>query len=331
MTAPDSAACWPVADSLNGAPPPGCPRCRYLGFAALFAASDRLYRTTERRFHVAECNRCGLLRLEPQPSIQELREFYPDTYWWEPEESAVGWLEGLYRSLVLGDHVRFVRPGLDEAGRALDVGCGGGSFLAALRRRGTLVVGLDSSARAAAIAWRHNGVPAVTAALEQAPFVPESFAVITMFHVLEHLHQPQVTLRAAHRLLAPAGRLYVQVPNAACWQFLLLGERWSGIDLPRHLIHFRAEDLEDLLASCGFHVLRRKFFSLRDNPAGLATSLAPALEPMARRVRGTRESLPSRLLRHLAYLALVAAALPFTALEAAAGAGSTVLLEAAKQ
>ena len=89
-----------------------------------------------------------------------------------------------------------------------------------------------------------------------------------MFHVLEHLYDPASYLDAAHQLLRPDGRLIIQVPNAACWQFLLLGERWNGIDVPRHLIDFRLSDVDSLLDSCGFEVLRHKHFSLRDNPAG---------------------------------------------------------------
>jgi hypothetical protein len=152
-----------------------------------------------------------------------------------------------------------------------------------------------------------------------------------MFHVLEHLEDPMTYLNAARELLRPQGRLIVQVPNAACWQFLLLGENWSGIDVPRHLLDFRSRDLEALLSFCGFEVLRRKYFSLRDNPAGLATSLAPWLDPMARRVRRLKESPASKLAKDLLYLALVVAALPFTVVEAACRAGSTVMIEARKR
>jgi hypothetical protein len=77
-----------------------------------------------------------------------------------------------------------------------------------------------------------------------------------------------------------------------------------------------------------FAVVRRSYFSLRDNPAGLATSLAPGLDPMARRVRKVPEGTASRLAKDLAHFALVAAALPFTLAEAALGAGSTVMMEA---
>jgi hypothetical protein len=129
----------------------------------------------------------------------------------------------------------------------------------------------------------------------------------------------------------PDGRLILQVPNAACWPFLLLGDRWNGIDVPRHLINFRLSDLDGLLDHCGFEVLRHKHFSLRDNPAGLATSLAPMLDPMARRLRGVAETTRARLWKDLLYVALVGASLPFTLLEAACRAGSTIMVEARKK
>jgi hypothetical protein len=122
----------------------------------------------------------------------------------------------------------------------------------------------------------------------------------------------------------------VQVPNAASWQYRLLGPAWNGMDVPRHLFDFRVRDLEKLLRCCGFQVSRRKYFSLRDNPAGLASSMAPALDPMARRMRARKETPKARLALDLAYFALVLASLPFTLAEAACRAGSTIMIEARK-
>jgi SAM-dependent methyltransferase len=218
-----------------------------------------------------------------------------------------------------------------EKGPVLDVGCGGGLFLRMLAERGWPVLGLDFSLDAAAVAWRSNGVPVICGTLSRPPLPGASCAGITMFHVLEHLYDPVAYLEAARELLMPDGRLVVQVPNAACWQCLLLGENWAGIDVPRHLINFRARDLEILLDRCGFQVLRTKYFSLRDNPAGLATSLAPGLDPMARRIRRVPESSRRKLVKDLAYLGLVLASLPFTMIEAACRSGSTVMIEARKK
>jgi SAM-dependent methyltransferase len=197
-----------------------------------------------------------------------------------------------------------------------------------MRERGFRVVGLDFSREAAATAWRRQQAPAVCGDLARAPLGAGSCAGIAMFHVLEHLSDPRGYLTAARQLLAADGRLVVQVPNAACWQFRLLGRRWNGLDVPRHLFDYRDRHVERLLEECGFEVLRRKYFSWRDNPAGLASSVAPGLDPMARRVRGVTESGGARLAKDLIYLALVAAAVGPTLVEAAFGAGSTVMIEA---
>jgi SAM-dependent methyltransferase len=311
-----------------------CLVCGSENAARLFDASDRLYHTTTREFSVVRCGGCGLVRLDPQPSPAELRRYYPDNYWFAPDSSAASRMEEAYRRLVLRDHVRFVTHALANVaapGPLLDIGCGGGLFLGLMRRRGFRVVGLDFSAEAAAIAWRRQQAPAVCGMLEQSPLRPASFAAVTMFHVLEHLYDPRAYLAGVRELLKPGGRLIIQVPNASCWQFRLLGRSWNGVDVPRHLFDFRARDVELLLETADFEVVRRKYFSLRDNPAGLASSLAPSLDPMARRVRRIVESPSARLAKDLTYFAITVAALPFTALEAACRAGSTVMIEARKR
>jgi len=300
----------------------------------LFRQTDRLYGTTDKQFGIVRCEQCRLIRLDPQPAAEELGRYYPSQYWFAPDRTLVSRLEESYRRIVLSGHVRFVARALRASparGPLLDVGCGGGLFLAMMRRRGFRVVGLDSSREAAAVAWRQHRVPAVVADLQDAPFRPGSFAGIAMSHVLEHLPDPCVYLSAAHRLLAPQGRLVIFVPNAASLQFALLGKRWNGLDVPRHLFDYRDRDIERILETMGFSVVRRSYFSLRDNPAGLATSLAPGLDPMARRVRNVPEGAAARLAKDLAHFALAAAAAPFTLLEAAFKAGSTVMMEARRR
>jgi SAM-dependent methyltransferase len=274
------------------------------------------------------------MRLSPQPSPGELSRYYPAHYWYAPDGTLAARLEESYRRLVLRDHIRFVTRALaarGDTGPVLDVGCGGGLFPRMLRERGMPAIGLDVSPEAAAVAWNTNRVPVICGDLSHAPLPSGSCAAITMFHVLEHLYDPRVYLQSARALLKSNGRLIVQVPNAACWQFRLLGRRWTGVDVPRHLTDFRACDLEALLNAAGFEVLRRKYFSWRDNPAGLASSIAPALDPMARCVRGIRETPRMKLMKDLVYFSLLAAGAPFTLLEAACRAGSTIMLEARKR
>jgi len=274
------------------------------------------------------------MRLFPMPSASELARYYPSGYWFAPAADRASQIEEMYRRLVLSDHVRFVEGAIASAASKstlLDVGCGGGLFLRLLRERGHKVMGLDFSQKAAHSTWSINRVPATCATLARAPFPPERFSVVTMFHVLEHLFDPGGYLEAAHQLLEPNGRLVVQVPNAASWQFLLFGQNWNGIDIPRHLIDFKEKDLVALLESCGFEVVRKKYFSLRDNPAGMASSIAVSLDPMGRRVRKVAESPGVRLFKDGVYFALMLACLPFTLIEAACRAGSTIMIEAKKK
>jgi SAM-dependent methyltransferase len=326
-----------MADSLAAAgseQDSRCPACQSPDSRALFEATDRLYRTTDRNFRIIECRRCRLIRLSPQPDVRELRAYYPDNYWFTPEAETVDHLEELYRRIVLRDHLNFVRRALRSSqadGPILDVGCGGGLFLKMLAERGYRVAGLDFSPGAARLAWKSNGVPVACGTLSNAPLASNSCSAVTMFHVLEHVNDPHAYLDEARRLLKPEGRVILQVPNAACWQFLLLGKNWSGLDVPRHLWNFRPPNLDLLLERSGFEIVRRKYFSLRDNPAGLATSLAPWLDPMARRIRRVSESGLIRLCKNLTYFCLVLACLPFAVLEAACRAGSTVMVEARRK
>jgi SAM-dependent methyltransferase len=313
-----------------------CPACGNKGAKPLARGTDRLYGTTAKEFQVVECRTCKLIRLFPWPEPAELARYYPDDYWFVPEGSTVSLLEETYRRFVLRDHVHFAQGALKHAaagtkGKVLDVGCGGGLFLRMLAERGHSVVGLDFSVSAAAAAWRQNSVPAICGNLAEPPLPASSFDLVTMYHVLEHLYDPAGYLDIAHKLLKPDGRLIVQVPNAACWQFLLMGEMWSGIDIPRHLFDFRDKDVETLLEHCGFEVVRRKYFSLRDNPAGVVSSLAPWLDPMARRIRKTPETERQRLMKDLLYLGFTVMALPLTVVEAACRAGANIMFEARKK
>lgn len=275
---------------------------------------DRLYRTTQETFTLVRCGNCGLVRLNPRPA--GMAAHYPQQYWHEASE-----LENFYRRLVLRDHVRFAL-GACRAGRALDVGCGTGLFARMLREAsgGAIEVsGIDASARAAEVAGLRNGIAAAVGDLTSAPLAAASQDLVTMFHLLEHVVSPGEVLDAARRLLAPGGKLVVQVPNLDSWQYNLLGARWVGLDAPRHLYDFRFADLKRLMTQHGFRIVRVKHFSWRDNAAALATSLAPRLEPVAN---------GGGLARGLAYAALLAMALPFAALESAFGCGASVMVEA---
>jgi len=311
-----------------------CVACGSREMHTLFHTTDRLFKTTDKSFVVVECQRCRLIRLYPTPKPEELASYYPSDYWHNDQGGRITAIEEFYRRLVSLDHIHFLEGAIQGAGGkglVMDVGCGGALLMRLLRERGHKVLGSDFSLAAASIAWGQNGVPAFCGTLTQAPLRDESVSVLSMFHVLEHLYKPGEYLLAAHRLLKPDGRLVIQVPNAASWQFLIFGENWNGVDVPRHIHNFRLSDLNVLLDKCGFEPVKTKHFSLRDNPAGFSISLAPGLDPMARRVRKIVETPAERFLKNLMHFSLMLIALPFSIVEAMCRAGSTVMVEARKK
>ena len=297
--------------------PAECALCGQTEARILYSGTDRLYQTTGDIFNVVSCTRCGMSRLDPPPADPRL--LYPQQYWLQSGTAA------RYRRLVLRHHLRFVIQALGAGRRVLDAGSGGGLLAAMLREKGVQAVALDISPAAASLAAR-QGSAAVAADFASAPFASASWDLIAMFHVLEHVPDPRAHLATAHRLLAKAARLVVAVPAFDSLQRRFFGTRWNGLDIPRHLHHFRESDLRALLVQSGFGVLRVSRFSWRDSPAGLATTLFPSLDPMSRIARKLRPN-PAALGM---YAALTALAAPFALLEAGLGCGSVVMMEAAR-
>src|SRR5207244_8297664 len=118
------------------------------------------------------------------------------------------------------------------------------------------VTGLDFSAEAAAIAKAENGVDVAVGTLEEAHFPAESFDVVTLFHVMEHVTNPRLVLAQVSRVLKPNGVAILQVPNIESWQFKIFGARWYGLDIPRHVIDYSRNSMLKLLADSGFVVNR---------------------------------------------------------------------------
>src|SRR5205823_1209681 len=206
-------------------------------------------------FAVAQCQSCGLCFTNPRPSRQSITSFYPDSY--RPHQtpdarrrrprpvSPGSWARPRNERLALPWH---------GEGRLLDFGCGGGSYLERMARQGWRVTGVDASPAAVNRIRNDLGLNAHVGSLPHARLHAESFDVVTMWHSLEHVHDPLDVLRQARRLLAPGGKLVVAVPNIDSLPFRWFGHAWYGLDLPRHLTHFSAWTLKLMLQRAGFGV-----------------------------------------------------------------------------
>ena len=314
-----------------------CPVCLNPVTAPALVGTDFLFESTSKTFTLYSCEACRCLFLHPMPDSREIERFYPADYWWNARRSGgLKKLESVYRKLALRDHVAFITKAAgNRSVDVLDVGCGSGTLLGLLKHRGFRVTGLDFSAEAAAIAKAENGVDVAVGTLEEAHFPAESFDVVTLFHVMEHVTTPRQVLAEVSRVLKPNGVAILQVPNIESWQFKIFGARWYGLDIPRHVIDYSRNSMLKLLADSGFVVNRIRHFNLRDNGPALVSSVFPSLDPVSRSVRHRKrnndESRPVEWFRHLTYLLLVTCAYPVVLLESAFGCGATIMIEAKKK
>jgi len=220
---------------------------------------------------VVICTRCGLGRFYPMPCPDRLRALYPDEYYGEPGQKFHPLIEWLVRA-VGERHISFLSRELAAGARILDVGCGRGVTLGALAEQGFTVHGFEISAEAARGADPRVEIR-IAQNLKEAEYRASSFDQVIIWHVLEHLDDPAGTLREAHRLLKPGGRLIVAVPNLSSLQARCSGAAWFHLDLPRHVYHFPLPALRELLTLTGFQVRSVHHFSLRQNPFGWIQSL----------------------------------------------------------
>jgi SAM-dependent methyltransferase len=154
----------------------------------------------------------------------------------------------------------------------LDVGCGNGGFLVQMKQMGFVVEGTEWSAQSAARVANEAGITIHVGDLLSLNLPEQSFDLITLWHVFEHLRDPHSTLQAIHRLLKPGGRLIMSMPNAESWQARRFGPHWFHHDPPRHLFAFGVQSLKNLLERDGFEIERISRWSLEQNPYGFVQS-----------------------------------------------------------
>jgi SAM-dependent methyltransferase len=273
-------------------------------------------------FPVVRCAICGLVYLCPRPASSALHAFYPDAYYpleATPPAQARAVAAGLFRRVQA-----WVQGQGRGTVRLLDVGCGTGVFLDLAQQAGWHVRGIEPGVAACAYARARFGLEVHCATLESAPLPPESFDVVTMWHVLEHLPHPLGGLRRVHQALASGGLLLIGVPNFASLEARLFGRRWYSLDAPRHLYHFTPATLSAIVSAAGLRPVRLVHSS---GTAGLVYSVMGDLTGLSLRLRG-------RPLAERTYTRLVAlldrVVRPLCALAAAAGRGGALELYAVK-
>lgn len=218
------------------------------------------------QFQMVQCADCGLLYQNPRPPLHDIDRYYPDSYGsYQSATQGLRTRRGLLRKVIeRGMRKRCVlldssvRP-RDHRRKVLDVGCASGLFLEAmLTYTDWDAEGVELNHAAATATAQRLGIPVFAGPLETAHFPDASFDAVTMWDVLEHLHDPLAGLREVRRILRPGGALFVRVPNADSYVRRLAGRYWVGYDLPRHMTVFAPRTVLRALAQTGFdHPLHR--------------------------------------------------------------------------
>ncbi len=197
----------------------------------------------------------GLLRTDPVPA--NLSAYYQSDAYISHTDHRKTLFEKLYQGfkvLNLAGKIKLLNRLMPGKGSLLDFGSGTGDFLFATHRAGWKTFGVEPNVDALSRA-RQKGVRA-EADLEALP--GESFDVITLWHVLEHLPEPGNMVRRLGNRLSGHGFMIVAVPNYRSFDAKYYGSFWAAYDTPRHLWHFTKPSLEALFKEKGFELIREK-------------------------------------------------------------------------
>jgi SAM-dependent methyltransferase len=160
-----------------------------------------------------------------------------------PLDKAMAWTLGCLPGMLQGASMQVLGLHASERGRVLDIGCGNGTLLARLRSLGWDAVGHEMDPISARFARDHFGLKVSEGLLAEACFVPESFDVVTLSHVIEHVHFPENLVLQCRALLKPGGKLIILTPNTDGLGHRHFRESWRGLEPPRHIYCFNPRTL----------------------------------------------------------------------------------------
>lgn len=304
----------------------------------LFGARDYI---SGDRFKIDLCENCGIAFTRPAPTASELARYYPAAYYRGEGRRFPALVEYVQRSLY-GRRARQVHQAHGGKGKVLDIGCGPGFLLREFRALGWDVQGTEFSEESAAHARNLLKLPISVGDIVELNFDASSYDAIVMWHVLEHMRDPQRTIAEVARLLRPGGLFMCALPNFGSVEAQLTEDKWFHLDVPRHLHHFTENALTTLLALHQFTLIRASFFALEYdyfsftqsflNTMGLRHNLLyNVLRGAQAKVLSAKAPFWEKLASVLLATPVGLLSVPFTTLAALMGRGATVTICARKQ
>jgi SAM-dependent methyltransferase len=236
-----------------------CPICG--GSEIMQALTAKDYTVSQKEFSIYHCNSCSVRFTQDIPSEDEIGAYYASADYVSHSDTKKGIVNKLYhwvrrRTLVSKRKMAQRFTGLPK-GKVLDIGCGTGAYLHEMERSGWQVTGLEPDINARIKAQELYSIdPQEPSALYQLD--EKTYDVISMWHVLEHVHDLQGYLQKISSLLSANGKLFIAVPNYTSKDAAVYKEFWAAWDVPRHLYHFSPGSMEILLKKFDLKIIAYK-------------------------------------------------------------------------
>lgn len=287
-----------------------CPLCESKDITIYCKNTDFLFEIAKEKFTLKKCLNCSLIFIDRSFTNEELSTFYPPNYWSSSSGKNGNNLENLYRKLVLLHHILYIKKFLKKGDFILDIGCGDGIFLNQLNKKNIYkAFGLEGFNKNV----REENFKLISKKIEESLNLDLKFDVITAFHVLEHLKNPDTLLKKVKELLKPSGKFVFQIPNTNSIQAKIFKCNWTGIDIPRHLMNFNDKNIKILLDKFDLEIERVCYFSLRDSSPSIVCSIFPKLNPVYLNIKGKKGFI--HFIKKILFLLLTILFEPFAFLE----------------
>ena len=271
----------PIRENLVETAVGSCRLCGSNRYRPLFSA-DNIRRKAKRFFSLVECADCGFKYFNPSPTEDSLRYYYEDYMAHVPER--INFLEKLY--------YRFFRnpKGVKHPGKLLDIGCGNGKYLDFMRSQGWDVAGVDWG-RGCEFPSRVLKIPVYDGHIWDHRLPDQSFDLITLWFVIEHIWDPMRLMAECRRILKPGGQIIVSTLNSESIEGKLFKRYWWHLLAPEHLSQFDVRSLTRLIEKNGFRITH-----LRQEPVcgGILGSIQNFLDD--KRIPLSINSIPFKML-----------------------------------
>jgi SAM-dependent methyltransferase len=236
-----------------------CPVCGSEQIQRLLDVRD--HSISKENFQIWQCGDCSLRFTQHIPDQQSIGRYYQSENYISHSDTKRGIISRLYHSVrnytLVAKRKLINKVSGRMNGELLDVGCGTGAFINEMKRSGWNVTGVEPDAGARQKAKELYGIePMKAEALFELP--AKKYDVITLWHVMEHIHELQPYVTQLKNLLKDDGILIIAVPNYTSADARYYHYYWAAYDVPRHLYHFSPASMQKLMNIHGMEVKTEK-------------------------------------------------------------------------